>query len=132
MAEAARVLRPLLPEGPLARGREDRVGVDGERERSDLTLSTPPTPQHHRAPLRASDRLLARWLRGHLQTAGAEAMLRKYGARRILDALRDGIVHSTPTPTSWGSTRYTCTLNPALRSPGGFLRRYLEQQELAD
>ncbi len=83
--------------------------------------------------------MLAGWLREKLGTLGAEAMVRKFGAREVLDALYDGVVCDEPVYEerdvqvgAWadGSARTVPRRfevgrrqvpSPALRNPGGFL-----------
>ena len=111
--------RPLLR---VVRG----VG-EGER-REGLTLSPPPpsSPQHHRAkrPLRASERALAAWLRRCLGTVAAEGMVRRFGVRAIVAAVteQDIVVRDD----LYGGR---LVANAQLRSPGGFLRMVLTEQE---
>lgn len=138
MADAARQFWPHAT--PRARDVDPIHGV----ERDDLSLTspppTPPTPRARPAP-RASARFLTAWLRVHLNTAGAAAMVRRYGARRVIDALYDGILVETtltdaePYTDARGLTalrqidRTVRTINPALTNPGGYLRWLLQHNE---
>jgi hypothetical protein len=68
--------------------------------------------------------MLARWLRVRLGTVGAEAMVRRYGVPAIVRCvsenrivLRDDAYRGRLAP------------NDALRSPGGFLRTVLREEE---
>ena len=128
-----------------ARVREREI-VRGERDRSDRSLSlTTLTVLHPRArpALLCSERRLIAWLRDVLQTAGATAMVRQYGARAVLDALYDGVVVreqfiatdetvdrqvalGLASPRLCEVRRWRAVPAPQLRSPGGFLRRLLE------
>ena len=141
MPEPARRLNPRPPLRAIG-------VVGGDDERGDLTLSppapAPPAPRRPR-PLRLSERRLAAWLHAHLSTVGAVAMVRRFGARQVLDALYDGVVCEEPAYESrpvvvgtWpdGSERTTQRLfefgrrripSPGLRNPGGFLRFLLEE-----
>jgi len=105
--------RPALETVP-PRAQPRGEGRGGERENPSLTdpgvdLSLTPSAQR-----------LARWLEHALRTTGARAMVRRYGARAVLEALHDGIV----VRTRWG-----WAIRQEIRSPGGFLRWLLGQQE---
>ncbi len=101
MAEPARRLPDTRKPTPLRVVRGDDRDVS---EEEILTLSSPPT--HHRARPRArrlllSERLLAEWLRVNLATIGGETMIRRYGARAVLLALRhvaEGRIVLAPEP----------------------------------
>jgi len=136
MGEAARQFWPHPLHDPRARDVDPNDRVDGERE--SLTLTSPPTPTPTtRRRARASERFLAAWLNRHLGTAGAAGMIRQFGTRAILDALYDGIIVETTITRlrldDTGHERHhyetVRTINPGLRSPGGFLREYLRSQQ---
>jgi len=87
-----------------------------ERERrADLHSLT-----HTLTPL---ERALTLWLQRCLHTAGAEAMVRQHGARAVLNALRDGVVHRE---YDRAKGYYVYKPHAKLRNPGGFLRWLLE------
>ena len=126
---------------PRARGRGggERERLTSTEKRVDLlSLTTPPHPLDNtarvlaRRALLASERLLARWLRARLHTAGSEAMVRKYGARVVLDALYDGVVCEEPVYRPAADGRQVVevgrrlVVSPLLRNPGGYLRWVLE------
>ena len=132
----------VVPLRPRAR---DRGGGEREilppaEEREELSLTTPPHPLDNtarvlaRRALCASERLLARWLRERLHTAGSEAMVRKYGARAVLDALYDGVVCEEPVYRPAADGRQVVevgrrlVVSPLLRNPGGYLRWVLDQE----
>ncbi len=89
--------------------------------------------------------MLARWLRLELHTIGGEALVRRFGARAVLDALYDGVVCEEPVmearpivtgrwPNGDDKVSYRtvevgrCRVpDPRLRNPGGFLRFLLEE-----
>ncbi len=144
MAEPARRLPDTRKPTPL---RVVRGGDRDERERENLTLSSPPTttPRVSARP-RARDVLLGRWLRDRLGTVGGEAMVRRFGARAVLDALYDGVVCDEPVydneivevgtwadgSSKTGTRRVEVgrirVVSTALKNPGGYLRWVLEQE----
>ncbi len=142
MAEPARRLPDTRKPTPL---RVVRGGDPGESEREILSLSlTPPPPRAHarvRArPLLLSERMLARWLSACLQTIGSVAMVRQYGCRAVLEVLYDGVMEKEPVyeavPNANGVpglrmeyVRDRLTPSKTLKSPGGYLRFLLREQE---
>ena len=148
MAEPARRLPDTRKPTPL---RVVRGGDPGESERENLSLSSPPPhPHHHRARARRlllSERLLATWLRERLGTVGGVSMVRRFGARAVLDALYDGVVCDEPVydheivevgvwadgSSKTGTRRVEVgrrrVVTTELRSPGGYLRFVLREQE---
>ena len=94
------------------------VGGGGEG-RIDYTLH-PSFRQHHSPPLTASERRLSRWMQQNLSTFGASSLIRRHGARAILELLHDGIM-------LWDE-REGHYRNPRIRNHGAFLRFALEQQ----
>lgn len=109
--------QPLYPkQSPLMRV---VGGVDVERERQkDLS-----TQQHHQQRrLTASEKRIARWLKGQLGFIGAETFVREFGVRLILEKLHDGVVEWWDAPGNVVGTASGWRVRSELRQPAGFLR----------
>lgn len=115
----------------------------------DLTLSHPSASPARtgsravRAPCRL-ERCLVTYLRGALETAGAAQMVRRYGARAVLEALKDVMERvevldgeatieraAVKGLSHWDARaqvrRWEWRPRAELRSPGGYLRMLLRE-----
>lgn len=117
-----------------------RGGGDRERETGSGSSSAPLSP---RTPRRLSrfELVLGRWLRSRLGSSGGTSMVRRYGWRAIIDALKYDVMEqqadvlmSGPAAMKehgqevvYGPRRWVA--RDELTSPGGFLRACLRDGE---
>ncbi len=130
-----------LPEGRV------RVSEYLDPEHKVISLSHANDLARGPRKLTPSEERLSRWLRRELHTAGAQALVRRYGAQAVLEALHDGIVERFE-PEQFVVDRalrsYPANVNvrewleqdglvavwrahPELKSPGGMLRFVLRE-----
>ena len=116
--------------------RVERYGVVVDFRQKSTTPTTPLRNSLSRPRATLAEQLtpsegrLVHWLENHLHAAGAPMMVKKYGARRVIETLyRQKIVqwkeYTCPIP---GNPRHGySTINPELHRPAGFLFWSLER-----
>jgi len=108
----------------------------GTRQRRTVPARRPALPAPRR--LSSSEERLAEWMYRHLSFRfGARALVRRYGAKAILDALHDGIMIWTTRPLALNDPRRTLPagvsetveeriVNPAIILPPAYLCHVLK------